>query len=242
MRCNSSRLSQILVHGFLGLFLSAANAQNPLEPGSTCGAPTNSYGPFDYRSANQQQRSIVENAHFTRGVENLIGGGSGHIGKDIAYTLAVFPNHPRALISMDRLAAKEGRDPPNQVRLTVECWYERAIRWRGNDLVVRMLFADYLIRNNRTPQAVSQLDFVSERAGDNPFTHHNAGLLFADAKVWDKALRQAHQAMALGFPRTDLRDRLQAAGQWREPVPESAAEPAASAASPASAASAASQP
>lgn len=200
-------------------------AQNALEPGSSCGPAINTYGPFDYRSANQQQRSIVENAHFTRGVENLTGGGTGSIAKDIAYTLAVFPNHPRALLAMERLAVKEKRDPPAQVNLTVECWYERAIRWRGTDLVVRMMFADYLIRNKRTTHALAQLDFVSDRAGDNPFTHYNAGLLYLDSGESDKALRQAHRALALGMPRTELRDRLQVLGKWREPEQPSSTDP-----------------
>jgi hypothetical protein len=234
MPCNDSLMNARLPFALallLSAFLSPAYGQNAMEPGSSCGAPFNSYGPFDYRSANQQQRSIVENAHFTKGVETLTGGGTGILGKDIAYTLAVFPNHPRALVSMERLAAKERQDPPAQVGLTVECWFERAIRWRNTDLVVRMLFADYLIRNKRAPQAIVQLDFVAERAIDNPFTHYNAGLLYLDAKVADKALRQAHRAIALGFPRTDLRDRLIAAGQWQEPVAEVPAAPAASAAS-----------
>ena len=41
-----------------------------------------------------------------------------------------------------------------------------------------------------------------------------------------------HRAMELGFPRTELRDRLMAAGKWREP----AVEPAPAAANPSSAA------
>ncbi len=232
MRCTDRLMKYFLLVGLgLTFFAPIALAQNPNEPGSSCGAPLNTYGPFDYRSASQQSRSLVENAHFTRGVENLTGGGSGSIAKDIAYTLAVFPNHPRALVAMERLAVKEKRDPPAQTNLTVECWYERAIRWRNTDLVVRMLFADYLIRNKRTPQAIQQLDFVSQQAADNPFTHYNAGLLYLDAQVAEKALRQAHRAMALGFPRTDLRDRLVAAGQWQEPVAEAPAAPAASTAS-----------
>jgi len=56
--------------------------------------------------------------------------------------------------------------------------------------------------------------------------------------VYDKALVQAHRAMALGFTRPDLRELLEKAGQWKDPEP--AAEPAASpATSSASAASAA---
>ena len=42
-------------------------------------------------------------------------------------------------------------------------------------------------------------------------------------KNYDRALAQAHMAYGLGFARPELRDRLKAAGRWKEPVVAAAA-------------------
>ncbi len=208
----------------------AASTANPREPGSSCGAPYNLYGPFDYRTANNQQKQLVEGAHFRPQTEQLVRGVTAATpGHDIQYTLAVFPNHIRALVAMDRLVDKEKRDPPEGGVLPIECWYERALRFRRDDLVVRTLFAEFLVRRKRQAEAIAHLDYVVERADDDAGTHFNAGLVYLDAGAADKALRQAHRAIALGYPRPLLRERLQALGQWREPA--AAASPPASAAS-----------
>ncbi|WP_422013852.1 tetratricopeptide repeat protein [Roseateles sp.] len=205
----------------------------PSPPG--CGETLNSYGPFDYRTAHPSQRSIVENTHFTHGVETLTRGSTGAFASDIDYTLAVFPNHPRAIMSMERLVEKEKSDPPKGAGMTLECYYGRGMAYAPDDLVFRMFYVSYLTRRNRLEDARRFLDYVVEQAGDNPLTHFNAGMLFFDLKDYDRALAQAHRVMAMGMTRTELRDRLQSVGRWREP------EPAAGASAPEAAASAASQ-
>ena len=50
------------------------------EPG--CGSLKNGYGPFDYRTAGPDQKALVENAHFTPGVESLTRGKTGAFGGD----------------------------------------------------------------------------------------------------------------------------------------------------------------
>lgn len=205
----------------LTLSVEAANAQLT----SSCGSIYNSYGPFDYRTANTQQRSLVEGAHFTPGVESLTHGKTGPFGGDIGYTLGVFPNHHRALVSMARLAEKEKADPPKDAQLTVVCFYERAIQFRSDDLIVRMLYAGYLIGKKRSADAVKQLEFVREQAADNAFTQYNVGMLYADMQDYDRALIQAHLAESQGFERPDLRKRLVDAGKWREPVRSATPQP-----------------
>lgn len=203
-----------------------------------CGEPHNLYGPFDYRTAQANQRFIVENAHFTRGVETLTKSGTGSFGHDIGYALAVFPNHPRAILTMERLAAKQKSDPPEGADMTVECYYARGMLFSPDDLVFRMLYVSYLTRRDRLDEAHRFLAYVVEQSPESPLTQFNAGLLYFDMKDYDKALVQAHRAMALGMTRTDLRDRLNSVGRWKDPEPAAdaasapaAAEPAASAAS-----------
>ena len=229
-----SRLfSLVLLFGLVGYSPALLAQANPREPGSSCAETLgNTYGPFDYRATTVQQRRIVENIHFTRPVETLRRGSTGeHPGGDIEYTLAVYPNHHRALVSMDRLAEKEGAKPPKMATLTVDCWYERALRWRADDPVARMLYADFLIRQKRLTEALGQLDYVVSQPHDNPYTRYNAGLLYLRAKAYEQALMQAHLSKAEGFPRTELQDGLKAAGKWREPAPIAAAANSAAAAS-----------
>lgn len=190
----------------------------PAPPG--CGEIFNSYGPFDYRSAHPSQRTIVESVHFTPGVENLTRGTTGPFGHDIGYTLAVFPNHARAISAMERLAARQKADPPEGAAMTIDCYYARGMNFAPDDLVFRMLYVNSLIRRKRMEEAQRFLDYVVTQAGDNPMTHFNAGMLYMDMSNYDKALTQAHRAIALGFSRSDLRDRLTVVGRWKEPESE----------------------
>jgi tetratricopeptide (TPR) repeat protein len=188
---------------------------------SNCGPLENHYGPFDYRTANAQQKSIVENRHFDTRIENLLPGSTNPWADDISYTLRVFPNHHRALVTMQRIAEREKTDKPASAQYSIACYFDRAIRYRPDDLIVRMLFAEYLIKKSRNDEASQQLEFTVKSAQDNPFTHYNVGLLFLKMKSYDRALAQAHLAMQLGFTRTDLKDGLVAAGKWGEaPNPE----------------------
>src|SRR5438128_12469438 len=77
---------------------------------SDCGNPfQNAYGPYDYRTATDQQKHLVEitGAHFTTSVETLRSGNTGTLGGELDYTLRVFPNHTRALMAMVRLGQRD---------------------------------------------------------------------------------------------------------------------------------------
>lgn len=211
-------------------------------PGVCGGFPPMDNGPHDYRVVRDRRLAVVEQHHFTANVENLRKGASGTIiGADIAFTLRHFPNHHRALLAMIRLAERSKTPQPQGSEHTVDCWLDRAVRFAQDDTVTRMIYADYLRRTGRESEAVAQLDRSIAMAGENAFTHYNAGLIFLEMKQFDRALVQAHRALALGLPRTDLRDRLQAAGQWKEPAAAAPAAAASAAITAAPAASAASE-
>jgi hypothetical protein len=89
---------------------------------------------------------LVEGAHFTPNVERLIRGKTATVpGPDIAYTLRVYPNHPRALHSMMNLSLNNRTDKPEGSTYTMECWFERAERFVPDDGTV------LLMRNLGTP-------------------------------------------------------------------------------------------
>lgn len=186
-------------------------------PEDSCGPLGNAFGPFDYRTERGDKLRIVESAHFPAHVESLIRGHSTNlIGGDLDYTLRAFPNHHRALLSTLRLGLRERSPQLPGMRHTVECYFVRAVRFRPDDTTARMLYAMYLHRTGRPESAQQELGQVAAQAGDNGFTHYNLGLLYLEMGDAERALHQAHKALALGFPRTELRDRLSAAGQWRD--------------------------
>ncbi len=232
----SSRALVSLTFGLLvgtGAFGQTAN---------TCGELANGFGPHDYRkyvgtAASKRSMDdplyLVEMAHFRPEMVALVRGGQGvksDVGPEFDYTLRAFPNHPRALDAAVRLSEKQGTDQPKGMRYTIDCWFQRAIRFRPDDGTVRMIYATYLGKKNRVADATTQLEITAANTKENPFTQYNIGLIYFDLKQFDRALAHAHIAYGLGMPRTELRERLVAANQWREPVAAAPnPEPAASA-------------
>ncbi|HNW00918.1 MAG TPA: ABC transporter permease [Burkholderiaceae bacterium] len=205
---------------FLGLFvaLSAAESVYAQSRDSACGSLTNAYGPYDYRT-DHDKLPIVLGAHFTAEVEALIRGRtSTRPGGDIDYTLRAIPNNHRALIAMMRLAEKEKTPRPSGASYSIECYFDRALLFRPDDVVVRMIYSTYLNSKARIQEANTQLELATAYAKDNAFTHYNIGLHYFDLKNYEKALIQAHQAISLGFSQTALRDQLQSVGKWTEPT------------------------
>jgi len=192
-----------------------------------CGPLTTHYGPFAYRT-DRGKLPIVEQFHFTPKVEMLLGGiSTTYVEGDLSYTLHAFPNHHRALASLTKLAERTRSRQPPRLDLSVDCYFERALRFRPDDLIVRMLMADYLIRTGRSKEAEPQLDYVGTQAADNALTHLNAGRLYMKLGLPDKALERALRARELGVQRSDLEDQLRAKNLW----PAVAAEPVSGAAS-----------
>ena len=187
---------------------------------AACGSLENHYGPYDFRT-DKPMLPIVERAHFTPAVEALIRGTTSSLGPgdDLNYTLTAFPNHHRALVSVmnygEKLKTARLRDLP----MTVECYFDRAVRFRPDDSVARMIYATFLVKNKREADANKQLEQVALAARDNAFTFYNMGLIYFDMKNHDKALEMAHKAYGLGFGRTDLRDQLKKVGKWVEAAP-----------------------
>ncbi len=171
--------------------------------------------------------AVVEKFHFTAPVENLTRGLSGTLGDDISYTLEHFPNHHRALASMAKLGLREKAPQPRGAKYPVDCFFERAIRFKANDPVVRAIYGAYLLAGGQNEAALLQLREAARLGPDNPTTHYNLGLMYVKKKEYALALEHAHEAYALGFPLPGLKNKLTAAGQWREPADAPAPTPVA---------------
>lgn len=189
---------------------------------AACGSLSNGYGPFDYRTANSEQRGLVEGAHFTSDVENLKGrqrfsdSPRTPPGTDIDYTLRAFPNHVRALYAALRLEEKTKQRKPWGMYWPVQCYFVRAIAFTPDDAGVRVIYGIYLMRRGAKEDALKQLELAHETVGDDPNLNYNLGLAYFDAGQFDRAFDQAKKAYALGFPLDGLKNKLKKAGKWRD--------------------------
>ncbi len=189
------------------------------EAPSPCGpvAIPGHYGPYDYVSE-AAKVVIVNQGHFTNQVENLHPKGqTGYLGADLTYTLNASPNHHRALATLMAYGAKTKSLQPPHMGLTIECYFDRAVRFRPEDGVVRALFGLYLHQINRTNDGLKQMAAAAHFAGDDGQRHHSIGLGYLEMGRSDLALQQAHRALKLGFPSVALVEKLKAGGQWQEP-------------------------
>jgi tetratricopeptide (TPR) repeat protein len=197
-----------------------------------CGELAAAQGPYDYRTE-RKWVAFIEGNHFRPEVEALIRGVSGYIGGDIDFVLRHIPNHHRALLAMTRLSERDQWQQPRGATYTVDCYYERALRFRPDDVITRLLFTAYLNKRDRRDEALLHLAQATADAGDNGFTHFNIGLQYVDLRMFDKAADSARRALSLGFPRQDLIDRLRATGHWSEsPPPAQASAPSGGASAP----------
>jgi tetratricopeptide (TPR) repeat protein len=172
----------------------------------------------DYRTVRRDVLELVERYHFTPEVEALIRGkqSTEGVGIDLSYTLGAFPNHHRALMSMMLLGKKLNTPQPPRAQYSVECYFLRALRFRPDDAIARMMYANFLSSQSRAIEASQELKKVSQVASDNAFIYYNVGQIYFDLKDYDKALENAHKAARLGLTLTGLQARLTSAGQWRE--------------------------
>jgi Tfp pilus assembly protein PilF len=196
------------------------SASASLHAASTtyCGDLKSSFGPFDYtNSENRSDLEVVENFHFTKNVEQLTKGNTGTVGGDLAYTLGTFPNHHRALMAFSKLVLRDKKLRPEGARYSIECYFDRAIRFKPNDGIVRMIYGIYLLKSGDLNKAIDQLNEANRLQPENANINYNLGLLYMKKKDYQKAKIHAKKAYELGFPLQGLKNMLSEAGHWNEP-------------------------
>lgn len=212
--------------------LAMAAPQAAVAQQAECGNPMiNGTGPWDYRKPPKKYLTMVESRHYSKEVRALRRGTStSDVGSDVAYTLRVFPNHHAALLTMAEWSLKTRTNPPKNAEYTVECWFERGIRFRPDDGMVKAVYGIYLLKKDKPKEAVKQFETAVAQGASGANVQYNLGLAYLEAGQFDKALESAHRAYAGGFPLPGLRDRLRRAGKWREAAPADADDSQASAA------------
>jgi tetratricopeptide (TPR) repeat protein len=237
LQARGSILFALMLAGLSG----TAASQNLTADEVECGTFIQSgrLKPEDYRKASPRLK-VVEDFHYGPNVEALVRPMQKGMtfGSDLDYTLWGYPNHHRALVTLVRLGAREKTDRPRGTQFTIDCYFHRGLRVASDDVITRMLYADYLGSVNRKADALRQMDLVVRLAEDNGLTHYNAGLVYLQLGEYEKAVAEAHQATRLGMTRPGLQAELQRLGKWTEDDQPPAASDSPASSNAASAASA----
>lgn len=186
-----------------------------------CGSLENAYGPFDYTNPEHfaKKLPIVEDGHFDLGVEQL----EGHMGKsngfaslagDIDYTLRAFPNHHRAIYTMIRYYTERVAHGAAKMRFSAECYFDRAIRFAPDDATIRMLHGVYLHKVGKPAASRAAYEVALKLAPNSAEVNYNAGLMYAELREYDLAVKHAQRAYELGYPLQGLRNKLRRLGVW----------------------------
>lgn len=202
----------------LGIALALASSISLAQTEPFCGELANAYGPFDYRKERGHALAIVDSNHFNSDVRNLRSSGqTGSLPADLDYVLRASPNHHPALATIADWGAKLQTSQPPGLKRSIDCYFERASRFQPDDHLVRMLYAHFLQRMGRKPEALTVLEPLEKLDNLDAFAHQNLGLLLLDLEEPERALDQAWISKELGWARSGLKERLEKAGKWREP-------------------------
>lgn len=200
--------------------------------GTPCHGLQQGFGPYDYNDPALQSRkrgsplSLVEGAHYDAHVQLLIKGNDprNHTSNvdNLDYTLRAVPNHHKALWTMIRWYLQQGRPrATGSLFPPVECYLQRAIKFRPKDAVVYMLYGIYLHLAGMPKKAAFYYKKSLTLDPDSGESHYNYGLLLLDQKRYKAAVKQAQLAYNLGYPLPGLRNRLRKAGYELTPNADS---------------------
>jgi hypothetical protein len=187
-------------------------------------------GPWDYHDPSNRMPTgadpmgrvlRVENVHFHPEIRNvdLQRAGPEKIEAELAYVLRVFPNHPYALYALSRLEKRlNGKLPgkaitPYTPKITAECFFDRAMRFRPDDKTSHMIYAMHLHDRKRYQDALAEYQTAERLGEDSPSFFYNFGLYYADQRDWDNAVKYAQKAYEQNFPLDGLRKKIQLAGR-----------------------------
>jgi tetratricopeptide (TPR) repeat protein len=117
---------------------------------------------------------------------------------------------------LTQLGARDKTSQPQGARFSIDCFYDRAIRFAPGDSMVRALYGAYLMATERTDLALLQFKQAVAINPNSANHQYNLGLAYLRQKDYDNARLHAKQAYALGFPLLGLKNQLKLAKQWQD--------------------------
>jgi tetratricopeptide (TPR) repeat protein len=190
--------------------------------GSPCQGGGQGYGPYDYLKRNtlKNEINIVESAHFTPEVENLIRGNASGVNPeaDIDYTLRAWPNHHRALLSIInfQLNINNKISPYKSLKTSPECYLQRAINFSRKDAFSYSLYGHYLRKIGLLQEAKKMYSRAILISPNNVRISYSYSLLLIDLKEYDESLKYAKVAYNDKATPISLKNKLIRIGVWKE--------------------------
>lgn len=181
------------------------------------------YGPYDYTDAElvRTKLPIVEQYHFNRDIETLtatMSGGS--IAGHLWYVIRSFPNHHRALVAYARLwreSLAKGAPPAGVAPdKNPDYVFQRAMDFAPADGMVPLIYGLHLIETGDTSEARILLGEAASLGPESAELHYNLGLGYLKLGDTESAAKHADRAYAMGYPLPGLRNKLIAAGIWKD--------------------------
>jgi len=206
-----------------------------------CGSLANAFGPFDYRDPkNRVSINTVNTYHFDADVQNLVRGQTNeYVLGDLDYILRAIPNHYPALQTTSRYFLEGGK---RYKWRTMECYFDRAMRFAPDDSTVRVLYGIYLMKLGKTGEALDQLMHALDLSPDSAEIQYDIGLVYFELRDYRQANLYAARAYQGGYPLPGLQHKLERIGQWNPPKLSPAAQGATPAPQPGNAQPPAPQP
>lgn len=181
------------------------------------------YGPFDYTNPElvRTKLPVVEQYHFNRDIETLTDTmPSGSIAGHLWYVIRSFPNHHRALVSYSRLwrtSLAKGAPPfgvaPDK---NPDYVFRRAMDFAPGDGMVPLIYGLHLIETGDSDKARAMLEEAARIGPESAELHYNLGLGYLKLGDTESAAKHADRAYAMGYPLPGLRNKLIAAGIWKD--------------------------
>lgn len=169
--------------------------------------------PHDYFGGDykpQLLRSV--NRHHLGPVTKAIDRGEAPWG-GIDFMLRYFPNHPRALYLLTRLATKT-----NEYGRAEE-YFHKAIRLYPDTPTTYLIYGIFLHKTGKLASSIEQYKKAIKLDPQNSEIYYNLGLAYFDKGDHKKAYQYGRDAYIRGYPLPGLKNKLKNAKAW-EPIQE----------------------
>ncbi|MCK9606072.1 MAG: tetratricopeptide repeat protein [Methylomonas sp.] len=195
--------------------------------GYSCAGRGQGFGPYDYTNDADKNNTIgggtdtaltiVEVAHFTPAIENLVKPRFDSFLADFDYTLRAWPNHHKALLSLVRFTLDVNKKirKPEKIYTPVECYFQRAIHFSPNDAATYSLYAYYLRKIGEHEQAQKLYEKALEIHPGSSKIEYTYSLFLIELKQYEKALEYAQKAYQHGNPPPGLKNKLIKLNVWK---------------------------
>lgn len=167
--------------------------------------------PHDYFSSNYDQQLLrnVEKHHIPPLINELKEERWKQAWGSVDFILRYFPNHPRGLYLLTKLAIKTKNIGK------AEQYFNKAIRLYPNTPTTHQIYGIMLQKIDKLDLAIEQYRKGVRLAPNNAEIHYNLGLAYLEKGDLVKAEEHARTAYNIGYPLPGLKNKLKEKDHWQ---------------------------